>query len=168
MTRFGYGLVGLAAIGIALGSGLAWRETASPPREEARMHAPAKGTSSSGEKAVQAAPTLCCEFTNFADRNPRVGFYFAIEDGRQPPVYAQIFRRERDGAQTDFGADGSPRPEWRFEGAENPAVLRSPDDGTAINLHDYDPGKTGTTWFEAGLRSIRYLNLGGKCRRSGT
>ena len=47
-------------------------------------------------------------------------------------------------------------------------MLHSPDDATTINLYDYDPNKRGVTWFEAGLRSIQYKNLGGRCRRSAT
>ncbi len=45
-------------------------------------------------------------------------------------------------------------------------MIRSPEDDTQINLYGYEPGRTGTVWFEAGLRSIRDKNLGGRCRQS--
>ncbi len=108
--------------------------------------------------------TLYCEFTNFADRTPLVGFYFLNEGTAELPKYALIFQREKDGQQTDFSGETTPRPEWKFDGSESPAVMHSPDDAIAINLYNYDSSKIGTTWFEAGLRSIYYRNLGGKCR----
>lgn len=113
-------------------------------------------------------PTLYCEFTNFADRNPRVGFYFAIERRDGSPVYAQIFRREADGTQIDYGTDGARRPAWAFDGSDNPATFASPEDETVILVYDYDPKRAGAPWFEAGLRSNEYKNLGGKCRLSST
>lgn len=155
MTRTGY--AALAAALLLAAAGLAWSglRAVDPAPEPA---APA-GTRGAAPKA--AAPTLYCEFTNFADRTPLVGFYFRVE---APPAYALVFRREQDGAQEDFGAEAAPR--WRLDGAADPAVLSAPDDGTQINLYAYDPARPGQTWFEAGLRSIRYRNLGGRCRHS--
>ena len=117
--------------------------------------------------ASQAAgPRLFCVFTNFVDRTPLVGFHFRIAGGRNPPIYALVFQREQDGSQVEFGGPGVPSPEWAFDGTEDPAVIRDPEDGMQINLYAYEPERRGTHWFEAGLRSVRYKNLGGRCRLS--
>ncbi len=118
-----------------------------------------------GAPAAPRQPTLYCEFYNFVGRKPKVGFYFTIAHEGVSPAYEQVFQREGDGAQTDFGTDGASRPEWAFDGSDSPATLRSPDQAIQINLYGYKP-VAGTTWFEAGLRSVQYLNLDGKCRRS--
>jgi len=116
---------------------------------------------------VAAQPTLYCEFYNFVGRTPKVGFHFALPAAGRAD-YAQIFQREIDGAQTDFGGDGQPRPAWAFDGSDSSATLHSPDGAIQINLYGYDADKAGPAWIEAGLRSIQYLNLDGRCRRSGT
>ncbi|GEP10746.1 hypothetical protein [Methylobacterium gnaphalii] len=46
------------------------------------------------------------------------------------------------------------------------AVLHAPDDAVLINLYDDVLERLGSNWFEAGLRSLRYRNLGGQCRHS--
>lgn len=152
----------LGAVLLALGvAGWLWFARKAPE------HA---ATDAAGSKEAVAdpngrQPTLYCEFTNFADREPLVGFYFLIEEAKAPPAYALIFQREKDGEQANY-EEGAARPEWRYDESESPAVLHAPDDTTAINLYAYDPKKPGGSWFEAGLRSIRYRNLGGRCRRS--
>ncbi|MGU3539817.1 hypothetical protein [Methylobacterium sp. A54F] len=45
------------------------------------------------------APTLYCEFTNFADQTPLVGFYFRIEGSPMASVYALLLQREWEGSQ---------------------------------------------------------------------
>lgn len=109
-------------------------------------------------------PTLYCEFNNFADPTPLVGFYFRRDGDRQSPAYRLIFRREQDGSQTDAGGAELSAEPWAVDGSGDSVALRSPDDETAINLYGDDPGKRDRGWFEAGLRSIRYRNLGGRCR----
>ena len=102
--------VGLLAIAAFLAIGVvsrAWFARTVPVRPPA-PDAAAEGHAS-GDKDRQ--PTLYCEFTNFADRTPQVGFYFLIEGTRTPPTYALIFQREKDGAQADFGGPDAPRPE---------------------------------------------------------
>lgn len=110
--------------------------------------------------------TLYCDLTNFADRTPPVGFYFLNEGTTELPRYALVFQREKDGRQTDFSGEATPRPKWKFDGSGSPAVIHSSDDAVAINLYNFDPIKTGTIWFGVGLRSIYYRNLGGKCCNS--
>lgn len=107
---------------------------------------------------------LYCEFYDVAGRTPKVGFYFASPAGGSP--YGQLFQREADGSQTLFDE----RPIWTYDRSDAAPVLRSPDGTTQIKL-DGDGGANGRQpdaggWFEAGLRSIRYLNLGGRCRRT--
>ncbi|GJD46904.1 hypothetical protein AFCDBAGC_4789 [Methylobacterium cerastii] len=113
-----------------------------------------------------AGPTLFCAFTNFADRTPLVGFHYRIIGERSPPSYALVFQREQDGSQAEFGDQGVPSPERAFDGTEEPAVIRAPEDGMRIKLYGYKANRRGTHWFEAGLRSVRYKNLGGRCRLS--
>ncbi|WP_232630218.1 hypothetical protein [Methylobacterium sp. Leaf118] len=129
-----------------------------PPREAAPAPVP--------RSAVE--PRLYCEFYNFASRTPRVGFYFTAPAGGTD--YAQIFQRETDGEQTIF----DPRPTWSYDRAGEPPTLHSPDGAITINL--YGDAKNATRpasaasggWFEAGLRSVQYLNLEGQCRRTAT
>ncbi len=108
---------------------------------------------------------LYCEFYDFAGRTPRVGFYFAgPKDGST--TYGQLFQREADGSQTLFDA----RPAWTYDRSGEAPTLRSPDGAIQINLYG-DGGANGRQpdaggWFEAGLRSIQYLNLDGQCRRT--
>ncbi|MGU3539858.1 hypothetical protein [Methylobacterium sp. A54F] len=109
--------------------------------------------------------TLYCEFNNFADQTPLVGFYFRIEGVQSAPVVSLLFQREQDGSQIDFGGANVPSPHWAFDGSSSPATIRAPEGDMQINLYGYDPRKPGTVWFEAGLRSIRYKNLGGRCRQ---
>lgn len=109
--------------------------------------------------------TLYCEFNNFADQTPLVGFYFRVEGVQSVPVVSLLFQRERDGTQVDFGGLDVPSPQWVFDGSGSPATIRAPDGDMQINLYGSDPLKPGPVWFEAGLRSIRYKNLGGRCRR---
>ena len=108
---------------------------------------------------------LYCEFYNFAGRTPRVGFYFAgpREGGG---TYGQLFQREADGTQTLF----EQRPAWNYDRGGEAPTLRSPDGAIQINLYG-DAGANGRQpdaggWFEAGLRSVQYLNLDGQCRRT--
>ena len=110
------------------------------------------------------SPTLYCEFYNFVGRSPKVGFAFAISDQNERPVFAQVSQFEMDGSRADFG-EGVPRPIWAFDDAQVPATLTSPDGAIVINLYAYDRTKSGGAWFEAGLRSVQYLNLDGKCRQ---
>lgn len=152
---------GIAAVAV-LAAGAVWLRL---PRlgspEVVAEPAVAAGT----RPAKPREPRLYCEFYNFAGRAVKVAFYFGIADEAASPRYGQIFQREIDGTQTDFGADGQPRPAWAFDRSDEPATLRSPDEAIQINLYGYKP-VAGTTWFEAGLRSVQYLNLDGKCRRS--
>lgn len=130
------------------------REVPPPPIESA---APAPRTS--GETR------LYCEFYNFAGRTPKVGFYFAGPPG-DGTAYGQLFQREADGSQTLFDE----RPTWTYDRGGEAPTLRSPDGAIQINLYG-DGGANGRQpdaggWFEAGLRSIQYLNLDGQCRRT--
>ncbi len=159
----------IGALGFGLAVILAWVGVASRQTETAPT-LPAQTDSVEAEKpGAQSADlkqTLYCEFTNFADQNPRVGFYFSRVPDVPTTTYELIFQRERDGTQDDFGQDGSVRPRWTLDASDEPAVLHAPDESIAINLYDFGQRTTGTTWLEAGLRSTRYLNLGGKCRLS--
>ncbi|WP_026597348.1 hypothetical protein [Methylobacterium sp. 77] len=110
------------------------------------------------------SPTLYCEFYNVVGRSPKVGFTFAISDHDSRPVFAQANQFEMDGTRTEFGRE-APRPVWTFDDAQVPATLTSPDGAIVINLYAYDRTKSGEAWFEAGLRSVQYLNLDGKCRQ---
>ena len=92
-----------------------------------------------------------------------MGFSFAVEHEDAGAAYAQIFRREMSGEQTDL--EGADRPLWAFDESDDPATLHSPDGAIQINLYGDRP-KPGSHWFEAGLRSVQYLNREGKCRRS--
>ncbi len=165
MRRLGTFGVGVAVVA-AVAAALALRpHRDAPSTDAAKPDAARSNAATDGILARTAAvPTLYCEFTNFADRTPLVGFYFTIEGDGQKPVYAQVFQREQDGTQEDFGT--GPRPAWSFDDTQSPAVIHAPDDAMQINLYDYDPKKPGSNWFEAGLRSVRYRNLGGKCRHS--
>jgi hypothetical protein len=128
----------------------------------------------SAEGPVQAAnpqaggPVLYCEFYNFVGRAPKVGFTFGIGSapGSTIPVFTETDQIEADGTRATFG-EAAPAPIWSFTAVEDPAVLTSPDGAIRINLYGYDPARRGTKWFEAGLRSVQYLNLDGKCRQSG-
>ncbi|MGE7152679.1 hypothetical protein ACQKJ1_02935 [Methylorubrum rhodesianum] len=123
------------------------------------------------EPAAAAAPKprgetrLYCEFYDFTGRTPKVGFYFAGSAGGGT-AYGQLFQREADGSQTLFDE----RPTWTYDRSGEAPTLRSPDGATQINLYG-DGGANGRQpdaggWFEAGLRSIQYLNLDGQCRRT--
>ncbi|GLS45016.1 hypothetical protein [Methylobacterium brachythecii] len=161
MKRRGLTVIGTAAIAAIVATTFALRPHRDQPNQGDRAE-----TAKSEAAAKAAVPTLYCEFTNFADRTPLVGFYFTIDGDAAKPDYSQIFQREQDGTTDDFGGPAAPRPQWSFNGGESPAILHSPDDSMQINLYEYDPKKPGSNWFEAGLRSVRYRNLGGKCRHS--
>ena len=75
-----------------------------------------------------------------------------------------VFRREQDGSQTDAGGQELSAEPWAVDGSGDSVALRSPDDETAINLYGDEARTRGRAWFEAGLRSTRYRNLGGRCR----
>ncbi len=126
------------------------------------------GSGGAGAPAVRpqpaaAFPTLYCEFYNFVGRTPKVGFTFTMRPEASAPVFEQVDQIEADGTRTAFGAEA---PVWGFAGSESPAVLTAPDGAIRINLYAYDAARRGTTWFEAGLRSVHYLNLDGTCRQS--
>lgn len=155
-TRLVAGIgAGLAAA--ALAALLATWDEAPPP---SRAAAPAPTPRNPAE------PRLYCEFYNFASRTPRVGFYFTAPAGGTD--YAQIFQREADGAQTIF----EPRPTWSYDRTGEEPRLSSPDGAIRINLYGDAPGAARPAsaasggWFEAGLRSVQYLNLEGQCRRT--
>lgn len=126
--------------------------------------APAPQAPAQADAARARMPTLYCEFNNFADRTPLVGFYFRRTGDHPSPSYALIYRREQDGSQRDAGEPDLSAAPWRFEREPDAVTLTSPDDETAINLYGDEAARTGTVWFEAGLRSIRFKNLGGRCR----
>ncbi len=131
------------------------REGKPPPIEAAAAPAP----------KPQGESRLYCEFYNFAGRTPKVGFYFAKPAGEEA-AYGQLFQREADGSQTLFDE----RPIWTYDRSGEAPTLRSPDGAIQINLYG-DGGANGRQpdaggWFEAGLRSIQYLNLDGQCRRT--
>ncbi len=156
MSKRNLVLAGLAALGLAAAS-LAVLNGNRGEGEPPQAAAPAAG-------AAPRTPTLYCQFYNFVGRSPKVGFTFAVTGSAERPVFAQINQLEMDGTRAEFGADGS-RPVWTFREAEAPATLTSPDGAIGINLYGYDGPRTGTAWFEAGLRSVQYLNLDGQCRR---
>lgn len=106
---------------------------------------------------------LGCAFYDAESRIPKVEFTFAVTG--TPAAYVPIDQREVDGAHGGFGSADVPRPAWTFDGSGDPATLTSPDGSIGIKLYAYRP-KAGTTWFEAGLRSVRYRNLDGQCRNS--
>ncbi|MDP4025504.1 hypothetical protein Q8W71_22990 [Methylobacterium sp. NEAU 140] len=166
MARSGYVAAAAAMLAATL---LALHGRLSPSAEDPPPE-PARRLSPVAAPAVAATPTLYCEFNNFAALTPLVGYFFALDPAagtaNGQPAYAQIFRREQDGSEVIYGGPETPRPLWTYDGASNPAVLHDPG-GETINLYDDDAAARGTRWFEAGLRSIRYRNLGGRCRRSG-
>ncbi|MFG5119856.1 hypothetical protein [Methylorubrum sp. POS3] len=158
-TRIVAGLgAGLTAVALTAFLASISRDPAPPPRPAPAAEAP---------KAAAEA-RLYCEFYNFASRHPKVGFYFTAPTGGSE--YAQIFQQEADGAQTIF----EPRPAWTYDRDGEEPTLNSPDGAIRINL--YGDAKNATRpasaasggWFEAGLRSIQYLNLEGQCRRTAT
>ena len=116
--------------------------------------------------AKPEVPTLYCEFYNFAGRAPKVGFTFAVTRAGGASTFTQVNQIEVDGTRTAFGRDGAPSRDWTFEVGDPPNLV-SPDDAIRIVLYGYEGTKSAGTWFEAGLRSIQYLNLDGKCRRGG-
>lgn len=161
----------MASVALLLAGSAGWAWFGWPEPDRAAAPAPDLRSSATQNDAVDRSaskrrPKLYCEFTNFADRSPLVGFYFEIDESQAPPSYALVFQREQDGTQLDFDGVGTPRPKWVFDASQSPAIISAPDDETTINVYDDDPAKPGLNWFEAGLRSIRYRNLGGKCRRS--
>ena len=115
---------------------------------------------------TSAMPTLYCEFYNFVGRAPKVGFTFSTSRANEAPAFAQVNQIEADGTRTAFDADSEPSRNWTFE-AGDPPNLVSPADAIRILLYGYEGTTSAGTWFEAGLRSIQYLNLDGKCRRGG-
>ncbi|MDQ0448646.1 hypothetical protein [Methylobacterium aerolatum] len=154
----------IAATLVTLAGGIAlwtrpWRSDPAPasppaasgPRDPARSQGP--------------DTTLYCEFNNFADVTPLVGFLFRIAGTGPSRSFALIVQREKDGSQRDFGGAGQPAPLWTLDTADTPPAIRAPEDDLRINLYGYDPETSGHAWFEAGLRSIRYRNLGGRCRQ---
>jgi len=123
-----------------------------------------------------AKPTLYCEFYNFVGRSPKVGFTFALSGAAAAPRVTQLNQIESDGTRTAFESEGIAAPLWTFE-AGAPPTLVSPGEAIRILLYGYEgtesakaqfgEARSASAWFEAGLRSIQYLNLDGKCRRSG-
>ena len=168
MTKHVLALAGIAALASALAAVFIVRDgtvTTAPP-------AAAIPTVSAKVSAKTSTPTLYCEFYNVVGRSPKVGFTFAVGGTSPTPAYAQVSQMEMDGTRADF-EPGPSRPAWGFDGSDSPATLTSPDGAIVINLYGYDPAKSGGDstkpvggWIEAGLRSIQYLNLDGKCRRS--
>lgn len=112
-----------------------------------------------------SASFLYCEFNNFADQTPLVGFYFRVEGVASAPAVSLLFQREQDGGQVNFEGQDGPSPHWDFDESGSPPAIHAPEGDMQINLYGYDPRKPGKVWFEAGLRSIRYKNLGGQCRQ---
>ncbi|WP_342148421.1 hypothetical protein [Methylorubrum sp. SB2] len=149
---------GLTAAALAVFLASIDREHVPPPRPAPEASRP----------AASAEPRLYCEFYNFASRTPKVGFYFTAPTGGGE--YAQIFQKEADGEQSIF----DPRPAWTHVRDGDPPTLNSPDGAITINLYGDAKGATRPAsvasggWFEAGLRSTRYLNLEGQCRRTAT
>ncbi|MDO9427225.1 MAG: hypothetical protein Q7T93_10375 [Methylobacterium sp.] len=117
--------------------------------------------------ARPAMPTLYCEFYNFVGRAPKVGFTFAVAGAGDASTFTQMNQIEADGTRIAFGGDDAPPPRWTLEAGAPPNLI-SPDDAIRIVLYGYEGAKSAGTWFEAGLRSIQYLNLDGQCRRHGT
>jgi len=113
-----------------------------------------------------AAPSLYCEFYNFVGRSPKVGFTFALPGPGAGSVVRQLNQIESDGTRATFASEGGAVPLWTFD-AGAPPTLVSPDEAIRIVLYGYEGTKSANAWFEAGLRSIQYLNLDGQCRRSG-
>ncbi|CAO4169311.1 hypothetical protein [Methylorubrum aminovorans] len=149
--------LGAGLTAIALGSLIfaITREVPPPPIEPVAAPAP----------KARGETRLYCEFYNFAGRTPKVGFYFASPAG-DGTAYGQLFQREADGSQTLFDE----RPTWTYDRSGEAPTLQSPDGAIRINLYG-DGGANGRQpdaggWFEAGLRSIQYLNLDGQCRRT--
>lgn len=156
MTKGGLVLAGLAVAGSVALALLAPGAGPEPPAPSA-ADVPRKGP-------TRKSPTLYCEFYTIVGRSPKVGFAFAISDHDERPVFAQVSQFEMDGSRADFG-EAAPRPIWAFDDAQVPATLTSPDGAIVINLYAYDRTKSGGAWFEAGLRSVQYLNLDGTCRQ---
>ncbi|GJE17334.1 hypothetical protein [Methylobacterium marchantiae] len=161
MTKRTLVLAGLVLAGLLL-VGLA----AAVFGPKGRSEAPASGVvrTDDAPQPSRKIPTLYCEFYNFVGRSPKVGFTFAVTDRDSRPDFAQVSQFEMDGSRAEFGRD-TPRPAWAFDDAQVPATLTSPDGAIVINLYAYDRTKSGGAWFEAGLRSVQYLNLDGKCRQ---
>ncbi len=125
-----------------------------------------------------ASPKLYCQFYVFTEQRPRVAFYFDVLRREDGPAFQQVYVAEDTGQRTDFGADGSPRPEWRFDRTAEPPRIASTiavpdnsqaashDEDIAIDIYSYDPERAGTAWFEASLKNIHFQNLPGKCRQS--
>lgn len=129
------------------------------------LRSPEPGPARVAVPGKPASATLYCEFYNFVGRAPKVGFTFARSGPDAAPVFTQVNQIGADGTRSAFGVE-NPAPPWVFE-AGTPPTLVSPDDAIRIVLYGYEGTKSAGTWFEAGLRSIQYLNLDGKCRRSG-
>ncbi|NEU12310.1 hypothetical protein G3T14_09205 [Methylobacterium sp. BTF04] len=132
-------------------------------RGEVRPSAANGEDTPTARRTKAADSTLYCEFYDFVGRRPKVGFTFVMMPGAVAPVFTQANQIERDGTRTEFGAE-APRPAWVFEASDSPATLTAPDGAITINIYAYDPARRDATWFEAGLRSVQYLNLDGKCR----
>ncbi|HJE25433.1 MAG TPA: hypothetical protein K8W01_17400 [Methylorubrum populi] len=152
IAGIGAGLTALALAGLIA---TITREAPPPPIRSAAPPAPKPA----GETR------LYCEFYNFVGRSPKVGFYFAGPTAGATE-YGQLFQKEADGTQTVFDK----RPAWTYDRSGEAPTLRSPDGAIQINLYG-DHGANGRQpdsggWFEAGLRSVQYLNLDGQCRRT--
>lgn len=159
--------VGLCVLGGVLGGGLTAYLAGSPkPAVIGRQ-------TEVGPKRV----ALYCQFYVFVESRPFVAFLLersADDSGR----YVQAYVAKADGDRTDYNALAEKRPEWRLEGAGEPAPrLRArvtvPDPGPAgldeqdiaIELRDFDAARADGVWREASLKSVYYQNLPGKCRQ---
>ena len=126
-------------------------------------------------EAPKEPPQLHCVLIRFTGE-PRLSFLFDISQVGNELRFDQLYLVEISGS--DKTVKQPPFPEWRFDASAEPARLESEisvfDNSAAgshtekitIELYDYHPEKSNREWIEAGLKSIQYQNLSGRCQQS--
>lgn len=133
-----------------------------------------KRETASAPEIVATKPQLYCVFFRLSGKEPRVEFLFNV-DREERLHFRQLYLIELNGSERSVDAKQPPFPEWAFDGSVHPSQLSSEIrvvDNTAagfhqepitISIYDYEPATAARQEFEAGLKSIHYQNLAGRC-----
>ena len=140
------------------------------------------GTSISAEtgeiQTAAAPPQLTCIFYKFTIQRPTLEFAFDIEGTLDDPRFAQRYVATSNGSERQVDVKNEPYPVWQFDPATEPKRLKAEisvldtslagqhTEPVTIELYSYNPRTISPEWFEAGIKSVHYQNLPGKCRQA--
>jgi len=125
-------------------------------------------------ETIETKPQLYCIFFRLSGKEPRLELLFNV-DREDRLRFRHLYSIELNGSQRTVDAKEPPFPEWAFDTSENPSRLSSEIrvvDNTAAGFHqepitveiyDYEPATVARREFEAGLKSVYFQNLAGRC-----